>query len=685
MPIPSLSMHGPMMQETLLPHASGKAPIDHIPHLDGIRGLALVGVLLFHFEMLGATGGFAGVDVFLVLSGFLMTRIISRRVEERSFSMIEFCKRRFWRLYPAALTVTAATLVLAYLLSTPDEAISVSQSAVSSMAFSSNLYFLSETGYWDASSQTKPLLHTWSLSLEEQFYFIWPLFVLAASTNFLTSPGQQPARKSLLYPSIALVSLFSFSINIYLLQHFPSTAFYALPARVFEFGVGAYCVSLYPTGGLRHLRLFRELMAVCGLLGVVGSFFFLSSGAAFPGINALPAILGTAALILGVDTCTATAFLASKPMKIMGRYSYTAYLVHWPLWVFGIKLRRGFALIGKPSSSYMILLTFVLAYGLHRCVEDPMRLRNRKPLFFVGLCILLTASFAITGISYDGWKFRSPQMSPANCARADPRAVFGLARTPGAIPRNCILSEKPFSNNVKAVVVGNSFASHLLKGLERIASENGVTIVVLHMGGCPLNVPSNSSFSNEFLMKDVAAMPVVVGAPSFQRRCSIENILRWSLLKSIAHNQSVVIASHFRDEIENVENLSNIARVIRNLGHKPMFLVPPPRLLPNSITAACAESNSLPFYKLSRFLWPGGSRCPSTDRPDALSVRSSGIVREAAKISSSKSIDLFEACCGQEATRCTTVQNGTALFRPDGIHLSHAGALHFSSIIENAM
>ena len=303
----------------------GRDGTTYRPDIDGIRAVAVGAVILFHLQLPWIQGGYVGVDVFFVLSGFLITGIIRRGALAGTFSFSRFYLRRIRRLIPSLVATVLATTVAAAFLLLPDDMIGFARSAVASLFSVSNVVFFAESGYWDSSSDLKPLLHTWSLGVEEQFYLLWPALVVVLvklRARFAVALG-------VLSVVAFLAALWMFAVN-------PSAAFYLSPFRVFQFGLGAL-VGVLPLAGWRALRspLVRDLLLVAGLALIAYACLAYTAETPFPGWRALPPTLG-AMLLLAAGAGNGSGVLGrlvlENPVSVwLGRVSYALYLAHWPV------------------------------------------------------------------------------------------------------------------------------------------------------------------------------------------------------------------------------------------------------------------------------------------------------------------------------------------------------------------
>lgn len=294
-----------------VPQNQAKKAMSHIAHLNGLRALAFLGVVLFHFKH-GCEGGFLGVDVFFVLSGYLMTRSIRSQIEKGTFSYRSFIVRRFWRLYPALLCTILGTLLLSYLFFADELVAQVAKSSEASIFAISNVLFKSEDGYFGTMSTLKPLLHTWSLSVEWQFYLFWPFLMLGIHYCDVLS----------VWP-YAILSVISFGYGVFSASNDPEGAFFLLPGRVFEFGLGAIVLTSVPAV---TSEILANLMSISGTALIVASFQFLDSSMAAPAVIALPALFGSLLVIASPSEAKANRLFTFPIMDYIGKISYSAYL-----------------------------------------------------------------------------------------------------------------------------------------------------------------------------------------------------------------------------------------------------------------------------------------------------------------------------------------------------------------------
>lgn len=368
------------------------------PEVDGLRALAVIPVILFHAGIPGFLGGYVGVDVFFVISGYLITSILLIEIPGGNFSLIKFYERRARRILPALYFVILCMLPLAYFLLLPSELKTFSQSLVAVIAFVSNLFFWRTNDYFAPAAELNPMLHTWSLSVEEQFYIFFPVLLLV-----LWRWGPRRA-----FGGVVVLSLLSFGLSELGWREFASANFYLLPTRAWELGVGVLCAFVLRNRSPQG----NHFLAITGLGMLLLSIFGFTESTPFPSAYALLPVVGTALIILFATESTHVGrFLSLKPLVSVGLISYSAYLWHQPLLAFA-KLRTA------PEASMLLLgtlaaLSIVLAAFSWRFVEQPFRHRgpsarfSRSAVFqFAGIGAIFIVGIGALGYLTDGLDFR---------------------------------------------------------------------------------------------------------------------------------------------------------------------------------------------------------------------------------------------------------------------------------------
>lgn len=427
-------------------HANG-----YRPEVDGLRAIAVTAVILFHANFGIATGGYIGVDVFFVISGYLISSIILREMDQKRFTFLNFYERRIRRIFPALFVVLVATAAASWFILPPQQMQTFSQSVVATTGFGANIFFWLKSGYFGGDAELFPLIHMWSLAVEEQYYIFFPFLVMIAAG----------ARKSWLPWVMGVVFAVSFVACVYVTRDHPLAAFFLTPMRAWELLTGVF-VTVYQRSWLAKLeriRVARPVIEVTGLVALMAPIFIFDSATAFPGwIVAIP-VFGTAALILtSTRTSLVGRVLACRPMVGVGLLSYSAYLWHQPLYA----LSRVYGLTEEGPWVYPVLIiaTFGLAYLSWRFVEQPFRDRRRISqlriyMVFVILSALLIAG-GLAGQLAKGFPNRFDQQTLA----VDATAAFSPKRlechADGANPRTPETACRYFSDNVHWAVMGDS-------------------------------------------------------------------------------------------------------------------------------------------------------------------------------------------------------------------------------------
>lgn len=376
----------------------------HRLDIDGLRTVAILGVLVFHLDHRWAPGGYLGVDVFFVISGYLITGNILRDIESGAWGFLRFYSRRALRLFPALFAAILLTLAAGAVVLTPQLLVELGHSAQASVFWYSNIFFWLQSGYFDTAAAFKPLLHTWSLSVEEQFYLVWPAFLLAA----VTWGGRRWP-----FAAICLVLVASLVAAIGYGARDAAATFYLTPFRFFEFAIGALVV--WRHRAVQPGPVAVELVLAAAIVAI-GYSYATFRGAAHPvGVASLLPCLATAAFLAYGDRSVLLGRLLATPVPVwLGRISYSVYLVHWPLIVL-----VSFALVREPSLAAKLGLgaaSILLGYALYAGVERPfLALRkaqeDRVNRFGLPAGLAVAAALFVLAsplVIRDGWTWRYP-------------------------------------------------------------------------------------------------------------------------------------------------------------------------------------------------------------------------------------------------------------------------------------
>lgn len=470
--------------------------------IDGLRALAVVPVILFHagFELF--SGGFVGVDVFFVISGYLITTILIEDIENNRFSLVKFYERRARRILPALFFVMLICVPFAWMWMLPHQLKDFSQSFVAVIFFASNILFWRESGYFAAAAEEKPLLHTWSLAVEEQYYLLFPILLFLA-WRF---------GKNRVFLMIVVLAAISLAIGEWGWRNAATANFYLAPTRAWELFAGSIAAFVVQKRGVQS----NNTMSTLGLSAVVFAIFAYDESTPFPSIYALVPVIGVVFLILfaGKETFAAR-FLSTKAMVGIGLISYSAYLWHQPLFAFA-RLR----LLEQPSPwlmSVLAIASLLLAIVSWRYVEAPFRKETkigRKNIFILSsLVASVLAVFGVYGHLEAGFPSRFDQ-SVREILEVE--SLHLSLRDDGGCNRvkdETYLEKCKYGlqDNVNVAMVGDSHASALTYALGRMGEEEGFGIYRYTKNSCPLVLGLTSNVNEkcfdfvEALLQDIAS------------------------------------------------------------------------------------------------------------------------------------------------------------------------------------
>ena len=453
------------------------------PDIDGLRAVAVLAVVAFHVSSRVVSGGFAGVDVFFVISGYLITGLIQKQLDAGRFGFLDFYKRRIKRLLPAYAVVSLFTLDVSSYLLIPNDYIFYTTSLAASWAFCSNVFFsMLSWGYFGQRTEEFPLLHTWSLSVEEQFYFLFPALLLLLQRRL--GRAKVPVLIAAAVVFVALSEWKTGRVGTYFL----------LPYRAHELLIGAlafFASERKPAGG-RH----AALLAVLGAVLVLGSLFLLRREMHFPGLNSLYPSVGTALLLYaGTGSNAVSALLSHKRLVAIGLISYSLYLWHWPIFSF---LRYRQIELTAPVALAAVLLSVGLAYLTWRYVEMPIRMNRSLSFRAAGLRYYAApaALFLMVGLYSYGTEGAPARFSPEsrqlissysferdlkNACAIKSGEYQGV--TLDYLQKNCafgVVGKK----EADILLYGDSHANHFKPFVETMAREGGLEMVYYVEGSC---------------------------------------------------------------------------------------------------------------------------------------------------------------------------------------------------------
>ena len=489
--------------------------------IDGLRALAVLPVIFFHAGFKIFSGGFVGVDIFFVISGYLITNIIISELEQGKFSIIDFYERRARRILPALFVVMLACIPLAWFVLLPKDIQSFSKSLIAVSIFASNILFRHESGYFDIASELKPLLHTWSLAVEEQYYLIFP---------FLLTFFWKSGRKKILI-ILGTIFFISFGLAEWGSYAKPASAYFLLLARGWEILAGAFAAFFLSrknySGSKTNLS---EIAGWVGLTLILYAIFTHSKNIPYPGLYALVPTMGTLLIIIFANQDTILGkFLGNKVFVSLGLISYSLYLWHQPLFAFA--RHRSLSEPGHVLFIFLCVLTFILAYLTWRYIETPFRLKkymNQKQIFLSAIIgSVFFISVGLIGFLTNGLFIKSPSRLESLALNTRIAANYGLnIECEGSYSEspNCRTSENP-----EVLVWGDSFAMHLVDGL--VASNPNIKVIQKTVSNCgPFLEIAPSSYGYP---------------PSWSRQCISINDKVFDYLKNNPSIKYVVMGSPF--------------------------------------------------------------------------------------------------------------------------------------------
>jgi len=454
--------------------------MEYRKEIDGLRAVAVLPVILFHAHFPFFKGGYLGVDIFFVISGYLITSILYYEMMEQKFSITKFYERRARRILPALVFITSLSILPAWLWMLPNDFKDFSQSLAAVYLFSSNFLFWQEAGYFSPATELKPLLHTWSLAVEEQYYVLFPLLML-----LLCRLG----KKAVLL-GIFILSVVSLLFANWLSGVDNEANFYLLPSRAWELGAGGLVAITYPALKLVNIK-WANALSLAGLITIIACILSFSELNSVPGTDALLPIFATVLIIaFGRSGTIAAKILSIRPMVTIGLISYSAYLWHQPLFAFA-RIRS----IDTPSLSLfsgLSILTLILAYATWKYVENPFRSKQRfnRAQIFTSAAVfsLLFVSFGALSHIKNGFPERLPlkalQLLSENAATPSRRHL--CSASPGNfIPppsEACIYNKE---NLTTVALWGDSHSGAVADALADKLSSKNIGMLQLTFSGCP--------------------------------------------------------------------------------------------------------------------------------------------------------------------------------------------------------
>ena len=509
--------------------------IKYRPEIDGLRALAVIPVIFFHAGFSFLSGGFVGVDVFFVISGYLITSIIIKELNNNKFSIKRFYERRARRILPALIFVILISSIISFIFLTKSELGSYFKSVIATLLFFSNFYFYKTTPYFQSESDLEPLIHTWSLSIEEQFYIIFPITLLLFHKFFKRY--------------IFLMLIFGFVASLFICQFLAlktggTLNFYFTFSRVWELALGAICSYILIYKNLSYSTLIKNLLSTIGVILITFSIFFFSRQTVFPSFYTLVPTIGTSLIILFADRDTfINKILSIKFLVSIGLISYSLYLWHQPLLAFGKIFLDNLSIINKLILIFLSILMSIFSYFF---IEKIFRDKNKIDFKFFFKTITITSIFLVlfSHISYNF--FSSKNSTEAHLAKllVNKDAVFSTKMDERQFIKNRIIYEnlKP-----KVLVIGSS-------RIMQISNDN-FNKQILNLGVSGASVEDHIAITLMALEK-FNVDTILLGADPWLFN-DFANQLRW---KSIS--------KEYKNSLKSIQFKSKDYNIIENKNHR---------------------------------------------------------------------------------------------------------------------
>jgi len=637
--------------------------------IDGLRAIAILAVVAYHAGVPGVPGGFVGVDVFFVLSGYLITSLLFAEARKnKAISLRSFYARRIRRLLPALFVVVSVTSILGFFVLLPvfDQQQDLARSGIAAALYVSNFYFwLHSPGYFDQSSDLKPFLHTWSLSVEEQFYMVWPLIVLTVVG--LARQRQWHLGRALLVITLSIL-VASLAWCVTQTQANPTAAFYLLPSRAWELATGATLALWLPKVTSKN-PLVGGACSFVGVSAIVLAVVALSADMRFPGYLAALPVFGTALIVIGghlAPTNPVQNGLSTRPMVFIGLLSYSWYLWHWPL----LALTRAHQLEEANLSRDLIVaaLSLLLAYASYRLVENPIRFGRPGPFgrtettLVAGVAISLIMCFPAGALG--AWaKFvgsRKVEFQPLVAARNDrPPLRSKCHQNPPFVglgpAESCVTGEGDIPPAI--VLWGDSHADHLsplMQELSALAPETRV--LARSFTGCPPMAGLRVSDSRHAEACDLfnAAVFAEIKELSGNGLRGVVLAGRWLNILGAPRLEAVSTRSTTDDISLNspveLEQLAATVSQLTSLGLRVLVVAPMPE--PRFDIPSCLARRHADDCAVERRL-TDAQRRETIESLSKLESRWPGV----------RVFDAIDSLCNQE--RCLAVSNGRVVFLDD--------------------
>jgi peptidoglycan/LPS O-acetylase OafA/YrhL len=453
------------------------------PDIDGLRAVAVLLVVAFHAFRESWPGGFIGVDIFFVISGFLITGLIARELAEQRFSLLTFYARRVRRIFPALIVVLCAVLVLGWFWMLPGPYAQLSRDVFAGAGFLANIALWLQSGYFDIEAAKKPLLHLWSLGIEEQFYLAWPLILILAAR----------LRLSLLWVAVAIAGV-SFVLNVALIGSNPVATFYLPFTRAWELLAGGALACGF--GRIDHGDFASNVRVGAGAVLIAAAVVLLDPDRAFPGWWALLPVAGSVLLLSAPQAWGCRRLLSNPTMVWFGLISYPLYLWHWPLLVFFTMIK--FNKLTSIERPLVVGLSIALAWATYRYIEVPIRFGRPTRVRTLGACagMVLVALAGAIVVRGDGFDFRMPAEIRAMASVPTQAAKWRVHECLLDLKHETTFADDCVDANRRPLVFvwGDSTAGALIPGLREAQERRQFGIAQFTGSSCPPVLDTDFAF-----------------------------------------------------------------------------------------------------------------------------------------------------------------------------------------------
>ncbi|EBR1503782.1 TPA: acyltransferase family protein [Salmonella enterica] len=621
------------------------------PDVDGLRTVAVLLVLFFHVGFSCISGGFVGVDIFFVISGYLITGILVSGMEKGTYKYSIFIASRISRLYPTLLTILIICLLLGFLIFTPNDYKELGISSLYSALSISNFHFMLGAGYFDTSSEVNPLLHTWSLSVEQQFYLIWPIIIFAAMKS----------GRKLAVSLIVIAGVMSLLASQMMTKINPTQNYFMMPYRIFEFAAGGV-IFFIPNNKARN-KLISTILFLIGVALIFYSAFYFDKSTPFPGLNATIPVIGSCLCILFSKHTPAGYLLRNKLFVSIGIVSYSVYLMHWPLLVF--YKYYVFRPINTLEKISIVVASVILAYVSYSFIENKFRRINLSSfnkmgvsfaIVFVGVLLTSNLIYKNNGYSFRVNEYFKEKMNDAGAFHL--QQYGGNGYYAGAH----IIGDKTASK-VSAVIMGDSFARQYAHAID--VNSKGYKFITSMNDGCFFSRNYTTFYAG---LPEPKCQQRLNFAIDYANKFDVPVIfgLRWigyeGMISDPKGNQK-----KFKDENEFIEFIiSNIKNVIAAFsGKKVVILGAPPGTDGVGGVEKCVNRPSYLPLVCTKYL--------NTDDKDTFNKRMNLAIQNALKSDNNVMfIDPYNYLC--KDGKCMTMTDDSQFVYSDAVHLSKSGA-----------